>query len=92
MKISVYLILLLFIQSCSIYKSPDRKEFESESPNFKVQNLQKKSCSNKSLQSTASQSRLITTWDNASLWEHIINNQSKFESANFKNGEFCIYE
>lgn len=83
---------MIIISSCSIYRSPDRKEFESESPQFKAQNLKLKSCSNQSLRPQATQSRLITFLEETSLWEHIITEQSYFESANLKNGEYCIYE
>jgi hypothetical protein len=102
---SNYVFAFLFLTlalspSCTIYQSPDRRSFESESPLFKTQSLQKVSCSSESMRKQASQSRLITiindTSPNILLWEHLINNASKYESESFseqsQSKEYCIYE
>jgi hypothetical protein len=88
---SLILILLFTLTACTIYQSPERKSFESESPTFKIQSLQKISCSSESVQSIASQSRLMTVHNESSLWEHIVENKSIYES-NELNKEYCIYE
>ncbi len=88
---SLILILLLTLTACTIYQSPERKSFESESPTFKVQSLQRISCSSDSVETMASQSRLISVNNKSSLWEHIVENKSIYES-NELNKEYCIYE
>lgn len=88
---SLIMILLLTQTACTIYQSPERKSFESESPTFKIQSLQKISCSSDSVQALASQSRLISVNNESSLWEHIVENKSIYES-NELNKEYCIYE
>lgn len=88
---SLIMILLLTLSACTIYQSPERKSFESESPTFKIQSLQKISCSSDSVQALARQSRLITVNNESSLWEHIVENKSIYES-NELNKEYCIYE
>ncbi len=85
-------LFLLFTTACTIYQSPERKTFESESPSFKIQSLQKISCSFASIKLQASQSRLITITDNHSMWEHVIDQKSNFESADFHQTEYCIYD
>lgn len=83
--------LFLFVSSCVLYKSPERKDFESEYPTFQISQLQKQSCSNESVIVQASHSRLVYLKpEDISLWEHIIDSKSYFESNNFK-GEFCLY-
>jgi hypothetical protein len=94
-------LIALSLSSCTIYRSPERKDFESEYPDFKVQNLYVKSCSNQSVIQNALATKLINIkMDEISLWEHLIEFkhpgntstiESVFESNNFK-GEFCIYE
>jgi hypothetical protein len=87
----IFLALIMATNSCTIYQSPERKTFESESPTFKVQNLQKISCGTESVMPLASQSRLITIDDQISVWEHIINDKSQFES-DYLQKEYCQYE
>ena len=77
--------------SCSIYKSADRNNFESEAPTFKIKSLQKTTCSGQSLASEASQSRLLTTIDDEFLWEHKIQQNSFYESTDLK-GTYCLYD
>lgn len=87
----LFLLLILILSGCTIYQSPDRRAFESDSPTFKVQSLQKMSCSQQSVQSQASQSRMLTINDEISLWEHIVNNKSIFESKALNQKEYCLY-
>ncbi len=88
---------IAFLSSCSVYRSPERKEFESDSPQFRAQNLSKVSCSNSSARSKASASRLITVYkssptsDNQFLWEYIIDQNSVFESDNL-GGVYCAFQ
>ncbi len=83
---------LLSFSSCTVYRSPERKDFEAEYTDFKVQNLQIKSCSNTSVIPHASASKLVYIEpEKYSIWEHQVNQASVFESNNFK-GEYCIYE
>ena len=94
----ILLISFIFsiLQSCTIYRSPDRKDFESAAPQFRAQNLKSLGCSNSSLRSKASASRLITIYknipksENNFLWEYIIDQHSYFESDNL-NGTYCTY-
>jgi hypothetical protein len=95
--LSLFLLILSIYTGCTVYRSPERKDFESDSPNFHAQNLMQVSCSGTSLKSQASASRLITVLakDNSSestfLWEYIIDNSSYFESDNLK-GAYCVFE
>lgn len=91
------LILSLFLASCTIYRSPERKEFESAAPQFHAQNLKQVGCSNSTQRSKATASRLITIFKTGSpaeshfLWEYIIDDQSYFESDNL-HGLYCEFE
>lgn len=88
------ILLLLFISSCTIYKSPERKQFESEYPQFSIHSLSKTYCSGTSVIPEASASKLVYISNEepqVSLWEHIVDEKSVFESNNFQ-GEYCIYE
>lgn len=79
------------VLSCSIYKSADRNNFESDAPTLKIKSLQKIACSAQSLAAEASQSRLLTTIDNEFLWEHQIQKNSYYESTDLK-GTYCLYD
>ncbi|MFZ3229399.1 MAG: hypothetical protein WA160_04280 [Pseudobdellovibrio sp.] len=102
MKLLNVLILSISILSgCTVYRSPERKDFESDfqskSPNFRVQSLKQSGCSNKTIRTNASASTLITVLQGSSetgslfLWEYLIENKSFFESDNLK-GVYCAYE
>jgi hypothetical protein len=83
---------LLAVSSCTVYRSPERKDFEAEYAQFKVTNLQIKSCSQTSVVQQASASKLVYIEpENYSIWEHQLNQTAVFESNNFK-GEYCLYE
>lgn len=87
----------LLLVSCTLYRSPERKEFESEAPQFRAQNLKQMNCSNSTIRSQASASRLVTIYkviqspENYFLWEHIIDQQSYFESDNL-TGVYCEFK
>lgn len=89
-------LALLILSSCSIYRSPDRRDFESESPTFRTQNLVPLGCSSQTLRRKALASRLVTISQNPRaqesefLWEYRILNKSYFESDNLK-GAYCVY-
>lgn len=90
----VILIALFFLvlSGCTVYRSPERKDFESEYTGFKVKNLQVQSCSSESVIQKSSASKLVYMEpEKYSIWEHHVNHVSVFESNNFK-GEYCIYE
>ncbi len=94
------ILLLTFIfstfQSCTIYRSPERKDFESAAPQFRAQNLKPLGCSNSSLRNKASASRLVTVYkklpklENNFLWEYIIDQHTYFEADNL-NGTYCTF-
>ncbi len=90
------LLLFFTITSCTIYRSPERKEFESEAPGFLVKNLKLVGCSYTSLKEKANSSKLLTVIqaansENQFLWEYIISSESYFESDNL-NGVYCEFE
>lgn len=100
------ILALLFLLSsigCTIYRSPQRKEFESESSQFRVQNLKLADCGHQSVRSKATSKRLVTVLQNTTssaynesansefLWEYIVQENSIFESDNLK-GVYCVYE
>ena len=96
--ITVILITAVFLglSNCTVYRSPERKQFESDAPGFMVQNLKAMGCSNSSIRSKANSSKLITIYqaankENQFLWEYLINSSSYFESDNF-SGVYCDFE
>ncbi len=98
MKKTKRLFLFLFlialsnaIFSCSIYKSADRNDFESEASTLKIKSLLKTSCSNESVATEATSSRLITVINDEFLWQHDVHEMTYFESTNL-NGTFCFYD
>ncbi|MBC7742368.1 MAG: hypothetical protein H7061_09230 [Bdellovibrionaceae bacterium] len=96
LRITLLLLTIALLPQCTIYRSPDRKEFESESATFKTQNLVPLGCSANSVRPKADSSRLITiargesSPDARFLWEYKIANVSVFESDNLK-GVYCVY-
>lgn len=65
-KILALILCSTFFASCTIYRSPQRKEFESESSQFRVQNLKLAQCSHQSVRTKASSKRLVTILQNTS--------------------------
>ncbi|AZZ37135.1 hypothetical protein CIK05_10135 [Bdellovibrio sp. qaytius] len=93
-RLFLFLILLSFsglISSCSIYKSADRNNFETESPTLKIKSLQKIDCSGQSLAAQATESRLIANIEDTFLWEYKINQTPHYESNDLK-GTYCLYD
>lgn len=90
---SIYILVIFFsFSGCTVYRSPERKDFESEYADFKVKNLQIKSCSHESVIQHASASKLVyVVPEKYSIWEHQVKQASVYESNNFK-GEYCIYD
>lgn len=85
-----FILLVLGLQSCQVYQSPERKEFESESSQFRVESLRKTStCSNTSKSTIAQAGRLIFENESERISEYIIFNESIFESENLQ-GEYCV--
>ena len=98
MKKKKRLFLFLFVAlslssffSCSIYKSADRNNFETDSPSIKIKSLRKTSCSGESIAREASYSRLITVVADEFVWQHDVNEVTYFESTNLK-GTYCFYD
>lgn len=97
LKIIILLCALSILNACTIYKSPDRKDFESLSASFKTQSLQVSSCSQNSVRTQAASSRLVSIQnselnnESVYLWEHNIGDQHVFESDNLM-GIYCLYE
>lgn len=96
--ISVLIIAAsILLTNCTIYRSPDRKDFESESSQFRTQNLVKTSCASASVRADASAQRLVTIFkefnseESEFLWEYRINGKPVFESDNLK-GAYCVFE
>lgn len=78
MKVNLFILIVISsILSCTIYRSPQRKEFESESPQFRsasaqfrVQNLQLNECTHHSFRSKATSKRLVTVLQNSVYSAH----------------------
>lgn len=91
-------LIVIILSSCTIYRSPDRKDFESSSAGFNIQNLKPLGCSHRSIGELSTSSKLVSVLNSVTaanesvfLWEHQINSRSVFESNNL-DGVYCIYE
>lgn len=97
LKITTLFFLIISLLSCTIYKSPDRKAFESDAVSFKVQDLQAVKCSTVSVQKVAHAAKLASifnthaTGESVFIWEYNVDGQTVFESNNLK-GIYCLYE
>jgi hypothetical protein len=96
LKIILLIATSIALNACTIYKSPDRKDFESLSTSFKIASLKALSCSENSVKPMAQASRLVSVENSdpsqsVFLWEHSINNKPAFESDDL-NGTYCLYE
>ncbi len=93
---SITATVLLFT-GCTVYKSSDRKRFETDTAAVQINNFINEICSDVSLRDEAQASKLVkifnSSHDGASvfLWEHIVNDKSYLETDNLK-GVFCLYE
>lgn len=97
--------LLLILSSCTIYKSSDRKDYESAQNTsaeklFKLSQLKPTQCSSESLRPQALLSKLVQIKESLNtsifIWEvHIPNIYGStdiyYESQNELN-EYCLYE
>jgi hypothetical protein len=96
LKIILLVATSIALNACTIYKSPDRKDFESLSASFKIASLEIQSCSENSVKPMAQSSRLVSVENSDPskplfLWEHSINNEPVFESDDL-NLTYCLYE
>ena len=90
-RLFLFLISMVAVSSCSIYKSADRNNFESEAPTFKIKSLSKTECYDTSIADKAQHSRLITVIDDEFIWQHDVNEITYFESTDLK-GHYCMYD
>lgn len=81
------------ICGCSIYKSPDRKDFDSLVVAQSLANLKITGCSTQSIREFATEAKLIShdNLPNISLWQYKINEEYIIESDN-SEGAYCLYE
>ena len=77
--------------SCSIYKSADRNDFETEAPALRIKSLRKTACSQETIAHEASFSRLVTVIEDEFIWEHEVEKVTFFESTDLK-GTYCFYD
>jgi len=93
---SIAIAIFLFA-GCTVYKSSDRKKFETDTAAVQIESLINETCSDVSLREQAQASKLVkifnSSHDGASvfLWEHIVNDKSYLETDNLK-GVYCLYE
>lgn len=87
----LFLFVFLFLSACSIYRSADRADFESDASELRIKSLQKTTCSQISIASQAEQSRLVTSIGDEFLWEHRLTSESIYESTDLK-GTYCLYD
>src|SRR5689334_18066661 len=91
------LVLSLSVFGCTVYKSSDRKKFETDTGAIRVDSLVTEYCSSTSLRNYAEASKLVkiltSSHDGGSifLWEYIVDNTSYLETDNLK-GVYCLYE
>ena len=97
LKFAILLYITVIFSSCTIYKSPDRKDFESSTASFKIQNLKPLACSQTSVKEFSTASKLVSIINaekkenSVFLWEHQVSGQAIFESDNL-NETYCLYE
>lgn len=93
-------LLCLELLSCTVYRSPQRREFESEYSGFQVKNLNVVSCSHETQSQPYEAKRLVTVLEQPQasegsqsifMWEYKKADQSLFESDNLK-GDYCVYK
>lgn len=84
-----YILGLFILFGCSVYKSPDRKDFDSLLVAQNLANLKVLSCSSASLRDFATEAVLLSA--NNSLWQYKINDEYIIESDT-SEGAYCLYE
>jgi hypothetical protein len=96
-RLFTFVLAPLFFASCTVYKSSDRKRFETDTSAAHINNLVTESCSNKSVREYAQASKLVKIYTSSHdggsvfLWEHIVDDISFLETDNLK-GVYCLYE
>jgi hypothetical protein len=87
----------LFSAGCTVYKSSDRKKFETDTAAVQINSFIEETCSDVSLRDEAQASKLVKIFNSSHdggsvfLWEHIVNDKSYLETDNLK-GVYCLYE
>jgi hypothetical protein len=93
----IYVFTAILFSGCTVYRSSDRKRFESENSTAHINNLVTESCSNTSIRNWAQASKLIKIYTSSHdggsvfLWEHVVDDISYLETDNLK-GVYCLYE
>ncbi len=88
-----FIIGFIILCGCSIYKSPDRKDFDSLVVAQNLANLKVTGCSAASVREFATEAKLISRDNppNNSLWQYKINDEYIIESDTLE-GAYCLYE
>jgi len=92
-----FVFAAFLITGCTVYKSSDRKRFETDTSSAHINNLVTESCSSTSIRDYAQASKLVKIYTSSHdggsvfLWEHIVDNISYLETDNLK-GVYCLYE
>ena len=88
-----FIIGLTILSGCSVYKSPDRKDFDSLVVAQNFAKLKVVSCSSESIKEFATEASLLSaeTSLNNSLWQYRINDDYFIESDTLE-GAYCLYE
>lgn len=97
-KMLVFSMCFSVLTACSLYRSEDRKDFESAKESFSLKSLSLAGCSYSTYRPTARAQKLVSvftepqTGDSVFLWEYrLTNGRSVFEAENLK-GTYCLYE
>ena len=92
-----FILVVSIISGCSVYKSPDRKDFDSLVVTQSFQNLKVVSCSPASVRDYATETTLLSPnaspndLPNILLWQYKIDDEYFIESDNLE-GAYCLYE
>lgn len=96
-KVLAFSLCFSALTACSLYRSEDRKDFESAQEDFKLQSLNLTGCSYSTYRPAARAQNLVSvftepqTGDSVFLWEYRLENgQTVFEADNLK-GTYCLY-
>ena len=84
-----FILSVTIFSGCSVYKSPDRKEFDSLVVTQNFANLKVTACSSDSVRQFATEATPLAP-DN-SVWQYKINDEYIIESDNLE-GAYCLYE
>lgn len=88
-----FILGLIILAGCSVYKSPDRKDFDTLVVAQNFANLKVTGCSTESVREFATEAKLLSrdTAPDNSLWQYKINDDYFIESDNLE-GAYCLYE